>query len=115
MCRSSYDGYWSLTLDTRSIDQSATKTINPYIYGVNFPTSADYIKTLGVTISRWGGNAVTAYNPTGDFTNAGADWYFENRGSDNADEWLAWVHATGSDTLLTVPAYVSLYLNKGLL
>ncbi|KAK7045800.1 hypothetical protein VNI00_007202 [Paramarasmius palmivorus] len=87
-----------------SIDQSATKTINPYIYGVNFPTSADYIKTLGVTISRWGGNAVTAYNPSGDFTNAGADWYFENRGSDNADEWLAWVHGAGSDTLLTVPA-----------
>jgi hypothetical protein len=49
------------------------KPISPFIYGVNFPTDANYIKTLGVTMSRWGGNAVTAYNPNGDFTNAGAD------------------------------------------
>jgi len=66
--------------------------------------SPDYIKHLGVTISRWGGNAVTAYNPFGGFTNAGNDWYFENRDSDSANDWAGWVHGAGSDTLVTIPA-----------
>ncbi|THG98524.1 hypothetical protein EW026_g3685 [Hermanssonia centrifuga] len=89
-----------------TIDHSATHSISERIYGVNFPTSASYIQDLGVTISRWGGNAVTAYNPFGDFTNAGNDWYFENRDSDDgsADDWVGWVSAAGSDTLLTIPA-----------
>ncbi|KAG9033104.1 hypothetical protein FS837_002547 [Tulasnella sp. UAMH 9824] len=87
-----------------TINVSNTKPISPDIYGVNWPTSASYIQHLGVTISRWGGNAVTAYNPFGDFTNAGADWYFENRGSDNADDWLGWVSGAGSKTIMTVPA-----------
>ncbi|KJA27031.1 glycoside hydrolase family 44 protein [Hypholoma sublateritium FD-334 SS-4] len=89
-----------------SVVQQVSKPINPHIYGVNFPTSASYIQHLGVTISRWGGNAVTAYNFQGDFTNAGNDWYFENRAADdgNADAWLGWVSGAGSDTLLTVPA-----------
>ncbi len=87
-----------------SIVQSVKKPINSDIYGVNFPTSASYIQHLGVTLSRWGGNAVTAYNPFGGFTNAGNDWYFENRGSDSADDWIGWVKGAGSKTLLTVPA-----------
>ncbi|KAF9484656.1 hypothetical protein BDN70DRAFT_825114 [Pholiota conissans] len=89
-----------------SIVQQVSTPINPHIYGVNFPTSASYIQHLGVTISRWGGNAVTAYNPFGGFTNAGNDWYFENRVIDNgqADDWMGWVGAAGSDNLLTVPA-----------
>jgi len=89
-----------------SVLASAKLPINPLIYGVNFPTSADYIKKLGVTISRWGGNAVTAYNPFGGFTNAGADWYFENRAIDNgqADDWMSWVQGAGSSSLLTIPA-----------
>ncbi|KXN91516.1 Beta-mannanase/endoglucanase A [Leucoagaricus sp. SymC.cos] len=89
-----------------SIVQSVAQPINPHIYGVNFPTSASYIKNLGVTISRWGGNAVTAYNPFGGFTNAGNDWYFENRNPDDgsADDWIGWVHGAGSDSLVTIPA-----------
>ncbi|KAJ8454830.1 hypothetical protein ONZ45_g19154 [Pleurotus djamor] len=87
-----------------SIVQAVNFPINPHIYGVNFPTSPSYIQHLGVTLSRWGGNAVTAYNPFGGFTNAGNDWYFENRASDNADDWLGWVADAGSDTLLTVPS-----------
>ncbi|KAG8988584.1 hypothetical protein FRB90_002671 [Tulasnella sp. 427] len=89
-----------------TINPSNTKAISPWIYGVNWPTSASYIQHLGVTISRWGGNAVTPYNPFGDFTNAGNDWYFENRKSDggNADDWLGWVSGAGSKTLLTIPA-----------
>uniref|UniRef100_A0A0W0EXF2 Glycoside hydrolase family 44 catalytic domain-containing protein n=1 Tax=Moniliophthora roreri TaxID=221103 RepID=A0A0W0EXF2_MONRR len=89
-----------------SIVQSVKTPINPHIYGVNFPPNANYINHLGVTLSRWGGNAVTAYNPFGDFTNAGNDWYFENRVAENgnADDWVAWVQGAGSSSLLTVPA-----------
>ncbi|KAF8060893.1 glycoside hydrolase family 44-domain-containing protein [Lyophyllum atratum] len=87
-----------------SIVQGVNYTINPKVYGVNFPTNANYIKHLGVPISRWGGNAVTAYNPFGGFTNAGNDWYFENRASDSADDWIGWVKGAGSATLLTIPA-----------
>jgi hypothetical protein len=68
-----------------------------------------------VTISRWGGNAVTAYNPNGQFTNAGNDWYFENRGSDDAAEWLGWVQGAGSQTLLTVPACVLFSVPRALI
>lgn len=57
--------------------------------------------------SRWGGNTATPYNPFGDFTNAGEDWFFENRANENADDWLGWVNAAGSDTLLAIPAYAS--------
>ncbi|KAJ6616303.1 glycoside hydrolase family 44-domain-containing protein [Mycena sp. CBHHK59/15] len=89
-----------------SIVQQVNFPIDPHIYGVNFPTSASYIQDLGITMSRWGGNAVTAYNPAGQFTNAGADWYFENRVSDppSADDWIGWVAGAGSDSFLTVPA-----------
>lgn len=80
--------------------------IDPNIYGVNWPKNANYIKTLGVTVSRWGGNAVTPYNPFDHFTNAGNDWFFENRVAENgkSDDWLGWVQAAGSDAILTVPA-----------
>ncbi|KAJ7829881.1 glycoside hydrolase family 44-domain-containing protein [Mycena olivaceomarginata] len=89
-----------------SVVPQNTFPISPLIYGVNFPPSATYIQDLGVTMSRWGGNAVTAYNPTGQFTNAGNDWFFENRVADppNADDWVGWVQGAGSATLLTVPA-----------
>ncbi|THH33310.1 hypothetical protein EUX98_g939 [Antrodiella citrinella] len=87
-----------------SINQHVSFPINERIYGVNFPTDADYISHLGVTISRKGGNAETAYNPFGDFTNAGNDWYFENRAADDADEWLEWVQGADSQAILLIPA-----------
>ncbi|KAH9933597.1 glycoside hydrolase family 44-domain-containing protein [Epithele typhae] len=81
------------------------RNISDDIYGMNFPTSADYIKLLGITMSRWGGNAVTAYNPDGAFTNAGNDWYFENRGSSPDDQgWLQFVQDGGSRSIFTIPA-----------
>ncbi|KAH8825196.1 glycoside hydrolase family 44-domain-containing protein [Flagelloscypha sp. PMI_526] len=85
---------FSYTL-TAGLVSSTYRTINPLIYGVNFATDTAYVKDIGVSISRWGGNAVTAYNPFGGFTNAGADWFFENRNIDygSADDWLGWVKA----------------------
>ncbi|KAI0686449.1 glycoside hydrolase family 44-domain-containing protein [Cytidiella melzeri] len=89
-----------------SITTGNSVPISPLIYGVNFPTSASYIKDLGVTISRWGGNAVTAYNPFLGVTNAGNDWYFENRVSDDgqADDWSGWVQGASSQAMITIPA-----------
>lgn len=89
-----------------SVDQTVTTAISPLIYGINFPTDASYIADLGVTLSRWGGNAVTAYNPFGGYTNAGNDWYFENRNIDGgqADDWIGWVEAAGSQTIVAIPA-----------
>lgn len=87
-----------------SIDQGTNYPISSRIYGVNFPLNASYINNLGITNSRCGGNTATPYNPFGDFTNAGNDWYFENRAADNVDDWMEWVAATGSDTLLAIPA-----------
>ncbi|KIM28564.1 glycoside hydrolase family 44 protein [Serendipita vermifera MAFF 305830] len=86
---------------------TGTKTpISPLIYGVNWPPSASYIQQLGVTVSRWGGNAVTAYNPFGDFTNAAADWFYENRNADagNANTWIGWIKGAGSQAMMTIPA-----------
>ena len=87
-----------------SVTQASNFPINPRVYGVNFPTSASYIQHLGVTISRKGGNAETPYNPFGDFTNAGNDWYFENRAAENADDWVGWVKGADSEAILLLPA-----------
>ncbi|KAG6825457.1 hypothetical protein H0H92_003646, partial [Tricholoma furcatifolium] len=96
---------WTLpAVQYASVVQAVNSSISPHIYGVNFPTSESYIQHLGITMARWGGNAVTAYNPFGGFTNAGNDWYFENRASDSADDWIGWVQGAGADTMVTVPA-----------
>ena len=49
----------------------------------------------------------------GQFTNAGNDWYFENRVADppDADAWISWVSGAASKTLLTIPAYVEILVN----
>ena len=51
---------------------------------------------------------MTAYNPNGDLTNAGNDWYFENRVADppDADAWIGWVSGAKSKSLVTIPACV---------
>jgi Glycoside hydrolase family 44 len=58
---------------TYNIDATGSKTrISPYIYGTNSTGNSDY------TIVRSGGNRLTAYNWENNWSNAGADWYFEN-------------------------------------
>jgi hypothetical protein len=71
-------------------------------------TPQNTLTTLGVTVNRWGGNAVTAYNPNGQFTNAGNDWYFENRVASppDADAWVGWNAAAGANTIVAIPSYV---------
>jgi hypothetical protein len=51
---------------------------------------------------------VTAYNPNGGFTNAGNDWYFENRIASPQDaSFMQLVSQGGSKSIFTIPAYVS--------
>jgi hypothetical protein len=58
---------------TYNVNTDAARTpISKYIYGSNFIAGADY------TIRRSGGNRLTAYNWENNWSNAGADWYFEN-------------------------------------
>jgi hypothetical protein len=49
---------------------------------------------------------MTPYNPFGGFTNAGADWFFENRVSDpkDADDWVGWTRGASSQSMVSIPA-----------
>lgn len=51
-----------------------TKSISPYIYGVNQYTTQDTIKNVTTHSIRQGGNRMTAYNWETNASNAGSDW-----------------------------------------
>jgi autotransporter-associated beta strand protein len=61
-----------------SINTSQTAPISPYIYGINGTSLGGYTNP---TFERTGGNRITAYNWTNNYSNAGSDWFYEN---DNA-------------------------------
>jgi Glycoside hydrolase family 44 len=69
---------------------AARKPISPLIYGINGissnNTSSDVslMQALGLTVRRMGGNDVSRYNWQLDASNAGADWFFENKRMSNA-------------------------------
>ncbi len=94
------------TLVSRSatLGTTPTHTISSAIYGQAFAATDGYVQDHGVSVVRWGGNAVTTYNPFVQATNAGSDWYFENRDGGSADDWIQQVLSAGADALLTVPA-----------
>lgn len=75
------------------------------IYGHAFPSTSD-IAALRIPVSRWGGNAVSTFNPTKNVTNAGNDWYFENRAQEDggALNWMSKIKTAGAKSFLTVPA-----------
>lgn len=96
------------------IDFSRKKPISPYIYGANTP---DWKTMHGVTLSRIGGNRMTAYNWETNASNAGNDWHFQNdgyMGESNEPgltmrKFLEDSQSNGAAALLTVPTagYVS--------
>ena len=58
---------------TYNVNTDVNRTpISKYIYGTNSTGNSDY------TVVRSGGNRLTAYNWENNWSNAGADWYFEN-------------------------------------
>jgi hypothetical protein len=100
-----------------SIDAiKARKPISPLIYGINgynLPNGdVALMKGLGVTVRRWGGNDVSRYNWQLDASNAGADWYFENKRMSNAtslpadsavNRLISNNKLAGANSLITIP------------
>ena len=56
-----------------SLDPATTRTISPYIYGINFNDGVTDTPA-GVTFNRYGGNRWTAYNWENNASNAGSDY-----------------------------------------
>jgi hypothetical protein len=80
-----------------------TSPISPLIYGVAFGDQA-YLKELGATSNRWGGNATTTFNwDLNNADNAGRDWEFRNQGSNTADSFISQSLAAGAQPVMTVP------------
>ena len=84
--------------------------ISGYIYGANFPPSAAYIATGGVTLSRWGGNNSSRYNWKLNVTNLDNDWYFENYtwggtgiAGPGSASFISSVAAAGGSPIMTIP------------
>ena len=94
----------TLVGQSATIGTTPTHTISPAIYGQAFAPTDGYVQDHGVSVVRWGGNAVTTYNPFLQATNAGSDWYFENRDGGSANLWIEDVMDAGADALFTVPA-----------
>jgi len=79
--------------------------ISPLIYGVAFADPA-YLRELGATVNRWGGNATSTFNwDNGSATNAGRDWEFRNQGGsgDAADAFISQSLAAGAQPVMTIP------------
>ena len=58
-----------------NINTSQTEAISPYIYGINGTSLGNYNDP---TFERTGGNRITAYNWTNNYSNAGSDYFYEN-------------------------------------
>lgn len=98
------DGVFTRVLAATSARVASTSDhdISPWIYGQAF-TPSDQVRAQGVSVVRWGGNAVSLYNPALPATNLANDWYFENIASSSAEDWIAQVHGAGALAFLTVP------------
>ncbi|KAJ3126017.1 hypothetical protein HK098_007955 [Nowakowskiella sp. JEL0407] len=81
-----------------------TKKINPLVYGVNFPTSSDFLVKSGIPLGRWGGNAMTTYNPENFWINSAADWYYENRASEGVPNFLSMLSAGSAKAVVSLPS-----------
>lgn len=90
---------------TINVDSGANSyPISDFIYGHAFPSAAS-IASFRIPSARWGGNAVSTFNPFKNVTNSANDWYFENRAQENggAEGWMAMVKSKGAQSFLTVP------------
>lgn len=60
-----------------TIDPTQSKSISPYIYGINFNDGVTDSPS-GITFDRYGGNRWTAYNWENNASNAGSDWNYSS-------------------------------------
>lgn len=98
-----------------SVDATKSTPISPYVYGANFPEWARVGR--GFTLSRQGGNRMSAYNWETNASNAGSDYRHQNDGYMGESDEPGWTARTfleagqgnGAAVILTVPTtgYVS--------
>ncbi len=94
-----------------TVDINADKhPISPHIYGVSLSGGArPYFEDIGISVSRWGGNARTRFNWEINASNVASDWEFRNvkKGDDTPGSAALAFHAAnaegGADSLLTIP------------
>ncbi len=87
-----------------SVDSSSpSHRISPYLYGLSFAPSVEYMRRAGITVNRWGGNAVSAFNWKLNATNRAADWYFLNSDFTSPDNYISDGAAAGALTQWTIP------------
>ncbi len=86
-----------------SVSNKPSHAISPLIYGMAFAEGGTYNVKHGVTNVRWGGNAMSMYNPFELATNRAKDWYFENSAEIDAREWVKSVHGSGGVAQLSIP------------
>jgi hypothetical protein len=103
---------------TFTVNGATTQPISPFIYGTNMP---DWAKHKNLTLCRWGGNRITAYNWETNASNAGSDWNHQNDAylsrSDTPGEPVRQLvqaaHAAGASAVVSIPCigYVSADMN----
>ena len=91
---------------------AAQHPIDPRIYGASW-ASAQQITTLGLTLNRWGGNAMSRYNWAFSTANRCKDYYFFNipdsvssgNGSNgkSADDFIGMTFGAGAHPVMTIP------------
>lgn len=100
-----------VTIQTPTVTVDFTKTtpVSPYIYGANWP-DWDKLQTP-FTVSRQGGNRLTAYNWETNASNAGNDYHHQNDGylgesnvpGKTALDFLQAAQSHNAATILSVP------------
>src|SRR5436190_20580262 len=93
---------------TFQVDGSKKTAVSPFVYGHNHPQWEKFGWTP--TISRAGGNRLTAYNWETNASNAGSDWQHQNdnlMGTDVPGEAIrkgvASSHDHGAPCIVTIP------------
>lgn len=90
--------------------QPTNRQISPLIYGVAV-ADEEYLREIGATVNRWGGNQVTRHNWEINASNSGGDWHFANvshgwpKEAPGAavDTFIRATQAVSATALLTIP------------
>ena len=83
-------------------------SINPYIYGVNFAPTTDYVADSGATFVRWGSTSSSRYNWTNFDSNSGASGYFANQAMNtnplyqDSTSFVSTISGTGALPMMTI-------------
>ena len=98
---------------TIAVDAASDRhAIDPRIYGSSWASAAE-ISALGLTLNRWGGNAMSRYNWQFSTANRCKDYFFYNipdqvssgDGSNgkSADDFIIMTLGAGADPVMTIP------------